>query len=166
MENSKKMECLEHRPEIAETFEKVRRLSFEEKKEAIYDEAKINSFLDKILEFKKAFEAKTIRLNELIGNIERLTWYNDVNSENLMKINDLISAIRDLHSSLQRQWVSLNVIRSKGIAKTETKNFKAAMDDLKDSASDLESRFFFLPKFPDFQETTKELSLIWWNYSV
>lgn len=154
------MEYLEHRPEIAETFEKVRKLSFEEKKRAVYDEAKINSILDKILEFKKAFAEKTDQLNEIIGKIEHLTWYNEVNSENLMKINDLISAIRDLHSSLQRQWVSLNVIRSKGIAKAEIKNFRAAMDDLKDSASDLESRFFFLPKLPDFLQTTKELSLI------
>ncbi len=56
--------------------------------------------------------------------------------------------------------ISVNVIRSKGIAKEEIKNFKSAIDDLKDVASDLESRFFFLPKIPDFQETTKELSLV------
>lgn len=154
------MDCLAYKPEISETFEKVRKLSFEEKKQAVYDEAKINTFLDKILEFKKVFEDKTNRINDVVEKIERLTWYNEVDSESLMKINDLISAIRDLHSSLQRQWTSLNVIRSKGIAKVETKNFKAAMDDLKDVASDLESRFFFLPKFPDFLQTTKELSLI------
>jgi hypothetical protein len=154
------MDSLVHKPEISETFEKVRKLSFEEKKQAVYDEVKINRFLDKILEFKKTFEDKTNRINHVIERIERLTWYNEVDSDSLMQINDLISAIRDLHSSLQRQWASLNVIRSKGIAKVETKNFKAAMDDLKDVASDLESRFFFLPKFPNFQETTKELSLI------
>ena len=42
----------------------------------------------------------------------------------------------------------------------EIKKFKAATDDLKDVAADLESRFFFLPNISDFQETTKELSLL------
>ncbi len=154
------MGCLEYKPKISETLEKVRKFSFEEKKEAVYDEVKINTFLDKILEFKKAFAAKTDKINSTIEKIEDITWYNDVDSDSLMKINDLISAIRDLHSSLRRQWVSLNIIRSKGIAKEEIKNFKASMDDLKDVASDLESRFFFLPKIPNFQETTKELSLV------
>ena len=42
----------------------------------------------------------------------------------------------------------------------EIKNFKLAIDDLKGGASDLESRFFFLPKNSDFQETSKELSLL------
>lgn len=51
-------------------------------------------------------------------------------------------------------------MRSKGIAKEEISNFKAAIDDLKDSYQDLESVFFFLPKMPEFKETTKQLSLI------
>jgi hypothetical protein len=154
------MDSLAHKPTIVETFENVRKLSFEEKKEAVLDEQKINTFLDKILEFKKVFAEKTDRINSAIEKIEQITWFNDVDSDSLLIINDLISAIRDLSSSLLRQYVSLNVIRSKGIAKEEIKNFKSAIDDLKEVASDLESRFFFLPNISDFQETTKELSLI------
>ncbi|HMC84578.1 MAG TPA: hypothetical protein VKI61_03600, partial [Chitinophagaceae bacterium] len=154
------MDCLEYNPKVSETFEKVRRFSFEEKKEALYDEAKINDLLDKILEFKRVFAEKTDRLNTLIEDIEGITWYTNVNNDTLMKINDLISSIKDLHSSLQRQYVSLNPLRAKGIAIPEIKNFKAAMDDLKDVARDLESTFFFLPNLPDFKETTKELSLL------
>ena len=77
-----------------------------------------------------------------------------------MSINDLISSIRDLHSSLLRQYISLGFLRSKGIAKEEIKGFKSSIDDLKDVAADLESRFFFLPNISGFQETTKELSLL------
>jgi hypothetical protein len=65
-----------------------------------------------------------------------------------------------LHSTLIRQYVSLNLIRSKGIAKDEIKNFKNAVDDLKENYQDLESVYFFLPEIPDFKETTKLLSLV------
>jgi hypothetical protein len=155
------MDGLTHKSKISQTFENVREFSFKEKKEAsVYDEAKINKLLDRILEFKKAFAEKTDKINTLIENIEQLTWFTDLDSESLKSINDLISSIRDLHSSLKRQYVSLNAIRSNGIAKEEIQNFKASMDDLKDVANDLESRFFFLPNIPDFEETTKELSLV------
>ena len=102
-----------------------------------------------------------IKVDKIIDErIEKLTWFNTVNEECLRLINDLISSIKDLHSSLVRQYVSLNYIRSKGIAKEEISNFKSAIDDLKDSYQDLESVFFFLPEMPDFKETTKQLSLI------
>lgn len=154
------MDCTTYKPHIFETFQNVRNLSFEEKKEALFDEKKINKFLDTILEFKKQFVAKTDRIDDIIEEIEKITWFNELDTESLMMINDLVSSIRDLHSSLLRQYVSLNFIRSKGIAKDEIRNFKASIDNLKDVANDLESRFFFLPKIDDFQETTKELSLI------
>lgn len=149
-----------YKPQIAETFQKVRMLSFEEKKEAVFDEKKINKLLDTILEFKKAFATKTAKIEEVVERIEKITWFNKLDKESLMLVNDLISLIRDLHSSLLRQYVSLNFIRSQGIAKVEIKNFKNAIDDLKDVANDLDSRFFFLPKNDEFQQITKELSLI------
>lgn len=154
------MDSTTYKPQILETFQKVRNLSFEEKKEAVFDEKKINNFLDTILEFKKIFANKTSKIEKVIERIEKITWFNNLDNDSLMLINDLVSLIRDLHSSLLRQYVSLNFIRSKGIAKEEIKNFKDAIDDLKDIANDLDSRFFFLPNNDDFQETTKELSLI------
>lgn len=138
----------------------MRNFSFEEKKASLYDEEKVNALLDAILDFKDKFQKKTERINGINGKIEKLTWFNDANDECLRLINDLISSIKDLHSSLIRQYVSLNYIRSKGIAKEEIRNFKSAIDDLKDSYQDLESVFFFLPEMPDFKETTKQLSLI------
>jgi len=154
------MESLKYKSRISKTFENVRKLSFEEKKDSLFDEAKINKFLYKILEFKRMFTEKTNKTNSLIENIEQITWFNNLDNESLMSINDLISSVRDLHSSLLRQYIFLNSLRSKGIAKKEVKKFKASIDDLKEIAADLDSRFFFLPNIPDFQETTKELSLV------
>ena len=154
------MDCLSHKSEISNTFSSVRNFSFEEKKVSIYDEERINAFLDAILEFKNTFQRKTEKIVEINDRIERLTWFNDLDEESLMLINDLISSIKDLHSTLIRQYVSLNLIRSKGIAKDEIKNFKNAVDDLKENYQDLESVYFFLPEIPDFKETTKLLSLV------
>ena len=77
-----------------------------------------------------------------------------------MMLNDIISLAKDLRSSLIRRYVSMNVLRQKGIAKKEIKEFKIAIDDLKETYEDWESIFFFLPKMPDFIETTKKLSLV------
>lgn len=154
------MDCLTYKPKISETLESVRMFSFEEKQEALFDEEKINKFLDTILEFKRILSAKTNKINTIVEKIEQITWFNNLDNDSLILINDLISSIRDLRSSLLRQYVSFNLIRTKGIAKDEIKSFKSAIDDLKEIAGDLESTFFFLPNLPEFNETTKELSLI------
>lgn len=153
------MECLTFKSEISDTFSKVRDFSFEEKK-AFLNEEKINALLDTINDLKKLFSQKTKKINALNEKIEKLTWFDEVNDECLLLLNDLISSIKDAHSTLIKQYVSLNYIRSKAIAKEEISNFKNAIDDLKESYQDLESVFFFLPEMPDFKETTNQLSLI------
>lgn len=153
------MECLTFKSEISNTFSSVRDFSFEEKK-TFLNEEKINALLDAIIEFKKVFSEKTKKINSINEQIEKLTWFSDLNDECLLLLNDLISSIKDAHSTLIKQYVSLNYIRSKGIAKEEVSNFKNALDDLKESYQDLESVFFFLPETPGFKETTNQLSLI------
>lgn len=81
-----------------------------------------------------------------------MTWFNDISNETLLLLNDLISSIKDVHSTLIKQYVALNNIRSRGIAKEEISKFKNALDDLKESYQDLESIFFFLPEMPDFKK--------------
>lgn len=154
------MESRTYKPQILETFQNVRNFSFEEKKEALLDEVKINSLLDDILFFKKSLTVKTVRIEKIIEVIEKTTWFSDLDQESLLLINDLISSIRNLHSSLIRQYVSFNSLRKQKIAKEEIEDFKSAIDDLKDVANDLDSRFFFLPCIEEFEDTTKELSLI------
>lgn len=155
------MECLSAKSEISDTFQRVRDFSFQEKKEAfLYEEEKTNEFLGTILAFKNNLVIKTNRINFLLEEIEKSTWYDNLDNDCLMLINDLISSIKDLHSTLVRQYISLDNIRSKGIAKEEIKEFKLAIDDLKKTYQDLESVFFFLPELPAFKETTTLLTLI------
>lgn len=154
------MECSSHKSEIQNTFSSVRSFSYTEKKSSISEEELTNKFLDAIIDLKSLLSSKTHRIYEVNTNIEKLTWLNDLDEECLMIINDLISAAKDLHSSLIRQFVSMNYLRKRGIVKEEIKDFRNSIDELKEAYSDLESVFFFLPEMPDFVETTKQLSLV------
>ena len=154
------METLSIKSEILKTFTEVRNASFNEKRAALMEEDGINNLLDSILDFKNILKKKTNSVQDIIENLEKLTWFNDLDEECYMKLNDLISLAKDLRGTLIRQYVNMNIIRVKGVAKEEIKEFKNTIDDLKVAYEDLESVFFFLPNMPDFQETTKRLSLV------
>ncbi|WP_297097521.1 hypothetical protein [uncultured Draconibacterium sp.] len=153
------MECAT-RNKIVHTVEKVRKISFEEKINS--SEEKMNAFLDAILDFKDKLSEKSTKITELADTLEEITWFEIEKEDNecLMLLNDLIAQAKDLYSSLIRNYVVFNPLRQKGIAKEAIKNYKSAIDDFKESYSDLESVFFYLPEMKDFKETTKELSLV------
>lgn len=154
------MERLSHKSEIESTFSSVRSFSFQEKKSPLVDEEYVNKFLDTINEFKAKLKDKTDKIQDLNHRMEELTWYDNVDDDCLMVLNDLISAAKDLRSSLIRQYVSMGLLKKKGIGKAEIKDLKSAIDDLKETYEDLESVFFYLPEMPNFKETTKKLSLV------
>jgi polyribonucleotide nucleotidyltransferase len=154
------MEFLSHKSEIADTFSNVRSFSFQEKKTPILDEESVNFLLDAILDFKSNLKEKTDRIYNVNERLEKITWFNDLDEESLMLLNDIISSSKDLRTSLIRHYISMNNFRKKGIAKDEIKDFKNSIDELKESYEDLESVFFFLPEMPDFVETTAKLSLV------
>src|SRR5690554_5883870 len=154
------MECLSHKSEIVNTFSNVRSFSFQEKKTPLLDEERVNSLLDAILDFKSSLKEKTDKIYNVNERIEKITWFNDLDEESLMLLNDLISSAKDLRTSLIRQYIPMGYFRKKGIAKEEIKDFKNSIDELKESFEDLESVFFFLPKMPEFVETTTKLTLV------
>jgi uncharacterized protein YkvS len=154
------MEATLQKAKIVDAYENVRSFSYSEKKSPFLDDKKINAFLDAIIDFKKTLKAKTEKLNELNERLQNLTWFDNLDDESMMKINDLIAASKDLHSSFIRQYASMSHFRNKGIAKDEIINLKNGVDDLKEIYTDLESVFFFLPSIPEFIETTKQLSLV------
>ena len=154
------METLSNKSEIQKAFTEIRAVSFYEKNQSMIEEESINEFLDSILNFKKLLVDKTNTIFEINQRLERLTWFNNLDEECLMMMNDLISLAKDLRGTLVRQYIAINHLRSKAVAKQEIKDFKNSMDELKEAYEDLESVFFFLPKMPDFVETTKKLSLI------
>lgn len=154
------MDSSSNKTEIVNTFSNVRNFSFQEKKAPLLDEKKVNSFLDAVLDFKSSLKEKTDKIYEINESVEKITWFNDLDEECLMLLNDLISSAKDLRTSLIRQYISMSTFRKKGIAKAEIKDFKNSIDELKESYEDLESVFFFLPEIPDFKETTTKLSLV------
>jgi Ni,Fe-hydrogenase I small subunit len=154
------MECLSNKSKIQNTFSSVRDFSYSEKRNLMSENDLNNAFLDAMLDLKSSIKNKTKRIFEVNDNIEKLTWFNDLDDECLMLTNDLISAAKDLHSSLVRQYISLDFLRKKGVAKEDIKEFKTSIDELKETYQDLESVFFYLPEMPEFVETTKQLSLI------
>lgn len=145
---------------IQRTFTEVREASFKEKSHPLTEEQMTNSFMDAFLELKKLLKEKTSEVLLINEMMEKLTWVNDVDEESLMLLNDLISLAKDFRGSLIRQYISLDDLRKQGLAKDEIKEFKNGIDELKEAYEDLESVFFYLPKMPDFVETTRKLSLI------
>jgi hypothetical protein len=144
-------------------FNNTREFSYHEKRNPIeFDETEQNKFLDNILELKRLLNKKVEKINEIVNDLQKITWVDSIanDEESLKIINDIISLLKDLHSTLVRQYVMLNGVRKRGIAKAESKNYKNAMDDIKESYIDLESVFFHLPEMPEFIDTTKQLSLV------
>ena len=154
------MECLSIRQNITSTVDQVRDASYKEKKSLFSTQEQIDTFLDKILEFKGLLTEKTEEVESFCEKLETFTWFEALDEECLKLLNDVIAATRDWRSSLVRQYISMDILKRKKIATAEIKNFKYAIDDLREVCDDLESVFFYLPKNDSFTETTKELSLL------
>ncbi len=155
------MSCTQHKTLINNTYKTVSRFSFEEKRNPQLTDQRMNAFLDAILDLKAILKNKTDKLNKINSQFEKLTWFYDLDDDCLMRVNETISLAKELHRSLAVQYVSLSRIRTKtGIAKEEIKNFKASIDDLKESYTDIENIFFVLPADEEFVNATRELNLI------
>lgn len=145
---------------ISNTLANVRTVSFDEKRNPRFDEEQVNKFLDQIIDFKEVLGKKTDDIIDLVESFCAISWLNNLDEECLMLVNDIISAAKDLHSSLMRQYAKIDFFKKKEIASDEIKRFKFALDDLQEAYVDLESVFFFLPEIEGFVETTKTLSLL------
>jgi len=85
------MDGLTYKPQILETFQQVRNFSFEEKRESVIDEIKMNKFLDSKIDFKQSLKIKTDKIEEIIENTEKITWFNKLDDDSLLIVNDLVS---------------------------------------------------------------------------
>jgi hypothetical protein len=85
------MEVPTYKPQILETFQQVRNFSFEEKRESVIDEIKMNKFLDRIIDFKQSLKIKTDKMEEIIENTEKITWFSNLDDDSLLIVNDLVS---------------------------------------------------------------------------
>ena len=151
------MSCIEPKKFINSTYRSVSRFSFDEKRNPQLTEQGINAFFDAILDLKAVLKNKVDRLQKTNSLFEHLTWYNNLDDDCLMRVNETISLAKELHSSLTLQYVSLSRIRIKtGIAKEEIKRFNASLDDHKESFNDVENLFFVLPADDEFVKITND----------
>ncbi len=138
-------------------MEKIRATSFSEKQNQKTEEELMNSFLDAINVIKKDLVTRTETIIDISERMEEVTWFNNLDQSTVQILNELIVLARDVHSSLIRNYVGLNIFRQKGVAKNEITEFKNAIDFLKDVIDDLEFAFFSFPKDKEFQKVTAAL---------
>ena len=120
----------------------------------------IDGLLDRIIELKKTLTTHTLGISEVIELSEKLTWLDDICDEDLLKIHDIITKIKDFISTMNRQVILLRKIKNQGIATNEIDLFRSEVDTLRETAQDLEAVFFFLPAMEEFNEANRILSLI------
>ncbi len=120
--------------EIKKIVRTVRTFSLKGEKNYTPDELQINDLLDTINDFKKELLEKNERLNEINQRIERLKNY-----KNTVLISDVISSAKDLYSSLICQYVIMNAIQKRGIARFEITCYKNSIIRLKGAYEELES---------------------------
>lgn len=154
------MDTISEQSAILETFSEVRRFSFQEKNSPSINKEKLNTFLDSSIDLKLELKNKTSKIQNLVEDIEKITWFDHISEENLILINDVISTTKDLHTSLLRQYLALKHSIKNDNTMNEIQDFKNSIDELKESYEDLESVFFYLPELSDFKETTSKLSLL------
>jgi len=143
---------------LSRFIERVKTASFEEKKDLQTEEEVINTFLDRILEFKKLLKASTEKLNGISTELEGLTWFQNPDDEILSQLNTLIVLCKDLRSTLVKKYVSFNSLRSTGVARAEIVDYKLAIDLFIESYSDIELAFFILPRNKEFQDVNRKLA--------
>lgn len=153
------MIALTGKQKVSKVLDEVKTTSFSERREIKSEEEIINSFLDKIIDFKKNVATRTQKIEDISEKMETISWINEkMDDETLKDLNNLIVLAKDLHKTLIIHYVSFTPLRKNGIAKEETANFKNALDTFKEVYSDIESTFFSLPNNKDFVEITKRIS--------
>ena len=154
------MSTLTLNQEIKKTFDQVKALGFKQKQQLLSEQEIVDRFLDAIPKFKKELIYRTNIMEDIADKVDLISRMGKPSQAALKELNGLISVLRDWHSVMVRDYVSLNSIRKHNIAKGEIKAYKAAIDGLKEGYEDLESIYFFLPSIPEFKETTRDISLI------
>jgi len=104
------------------------------------EEEVINGFLDQIIELNARIKQIYLPIEAIIPKLEKLSWFSDVEEVN-EDIIEIISLTKEYKSLLTKLYVVYNNSSVKRALKTELKNFKSGIDDLKETCEDLEFVF-------------------------
>ena len=151
------MECLTAKSKIQETFNEVTELANQKNVKALKQEA-VDKFLDKIIVFTTSLENQTKTILDINSKLEKLSWVDNVDDECLELIKGLLDKSNAVHKKLIRTYVSMSWVITKDIATKVMRNYKIALDDLKEHNQDLEDLYFNLPADTEFAKRIEMLS--------
>lgn len=151
------MECLTAKSKIQDTFNEVTELANQKNITALREEA-VNNFLDRISVFRTSLEEKTKTITDINSKFEKLSWFYNLDDECLELIKELLNKSKAVHKKLIRSYANMSWVITKGVAAEAMRNFKIALDDLKEHNQDLEDLYFNLPADAEFANRIQMLS--------
>jgi hypothetical protein len=151
------MECLTAKSKIQETFNEVNELANQKNIKALKQEA-VDKFLDRIIVFTTSLDKQTNTITEINTKLEKLSWVDNVDDECLELIKGLLEKSKAVHKKLIRSYVNMSWVITKDIATKAMREYKIALDDLKEHNQDLEDLYFNLPADTQFANRIQMLS--------
>lgn len=144
---------------VNQTFNRVNDGAIKDKQE-LNNEQVINSLLDSILDLKKALNDRIASLEEVITNIEELTWFDPgkIDDDSKRKVNSVISIARGWSADLRKWCDFANKKLNPKVRPCEIDTLSHLLDDLDEVVNILENACFKYPKDEEFNSITKELS--------
>lgn len=150
------MEIATAKSKIAETFDAVIELSASQQKNIA--QQKLDSMLDKIAEFNKSIQNKTDIINKINDRFEQLSWFDNIDDDGLKMIRKTIDFSVKVHYKLIKYYVKYGWTIRKQISTEVMRDFKNALDNMKEHNEDLEDLFFVLPNDPEMKSLAEELA--------
>lgn len=121
------------------------------------DEALINKFLDNVLKFQKYLSKYTNDINQCVDGMEKLSWMEISKENDLKSLKALLTSAMELHRYLVKNYIGYrNSKLLSQVANSKIKEFKIAIDDLKDVTIDLNQLFFDEKYINDINIATKK----------
>ena len=107
------------------------------------DEALINKFLDNVLKFHKYLTKYKNDINQCVDGMEKLSWLEISKENDLKSLKNLLTSSIELHRLLVKNYIGYrNSKLLSQVANSKIKEFKTAIDDLKEVTNDLNLLFF------------------------
>lgn len=117
---------------------------------------KVIAYANKNISF---MERTVADLNELIPRISELSWFLEIDEEQLDGMRKIIELMEKLSAIMIRNWARINAaLRQHGTGQAALKAYKDTANTLKELSVDLNDRFFVLPQDEDFQLILQELN--------
>jgi uncharacterized phage infection (PIP) family protein YhgE len=150
--------CVPTQENIDNVLNEVSHASFKARQNFKNEEDIMNEFLDAINDVKKSLDNRSKTLESITDMLIEITWCIEPSVEILKKINNIIVLANDYHNTLRSVFSTyITPIENKSVATKEIFRYKNAIDNFKESTTDLEDTFFILPFDEEFKEITKQL---------